>query len=539
MSDGGDAPDYPARLNIAARLLEGALDRGWGDRPAFHYRGTPLAYAQVRERASRWAGALRRLGTAPEQRVVVALPDAPDFVAAFLGTIWRGAVAVPVNPYLPHDSYSFYLRDSRAVTAVVAPWVLDAVLEAAPQLPGLRHVIVCDEPAHPAGGPDDGSWRSRLAHEGPPRVHEGSALVSQAPAMEAAETHCDEPAFWLYTSGSTGSPKAAIHLQHDIWVAAENWGRRTLGLGPEHVHLSASKLFFAYGLGNSLLCPLWSGGCAVLEPDKPMPANMAAAIIAHGVSHFYAVPSFYGALLAEPSFAQQVADGALASLQVCVSAGETLPAPLWERWTELTGVPLLDGIGSTELLHIFIANRADDIRPGCSGRPIAGYEARVADEAGHEVGDDVVGDLWVRGDSACAGYWNRHADTKRAVRGEWFVTGDKYLRDAEGYYWYSGRADDMFKVHGKWVSPHQVESALLGHEAVREVAVVAGTDDGGLSCAIAYVVAAQPRDGLEQVLLQHARERLSSFQVPARIVLLDELPKTPTGKIRRYALRGS
>jgi len=533
-----ETPEYPRGLNIAARLADGALDAGWGERIAFSHGNESITYAQVRDRAARWAAALDGLGVCREQRVLIALPDAPSFVTAFLGTIWAGAVAVPVNPYLPAEHHAFYLGDSRAVVAAIAPALADGIAASQGDAPHLRDLVVFSD-----AGEEDGAESPELPESGDGlRWHRGEELLEAASPRPATETHCDEPAFWLYTSGSTGAPKAAIHLHHDIWVAAECWGRRTLGLSERHVHLSASKLFFAYGLGNSLHCPMWSGGRAVLVADKPTPANMLGAIAEHGVTHFYAVPSFYSALLADPEFDKRLGDGGLESLEVCVSAGEALPAPLCEAWIERTGVPLLDGIGSTELLHIFIANRIDDIRPGCSGRPIPGYAARVVGEAGEDLGDDQVGDLWVRGDSACAGYWNRHEASKLAQRGEWFVTGDKYRRDAEGCYWYCGRGDDLFKVHGKWVIPTQVEAVLLEHEGVSEVAVVAGTDGKGLSCGVAFVVpsaaaASSMEGGLAAALREHAAARLSAHAVPAIIELRDELPRTPTGKIQRYRLR--
>ncbi len=524
-------PSYPEQLNIASRITDGALREGWGQRVAFRAAGTEITYEQVRDDVSRWAGALRELGVAPEQRVLVALADEPSFVTAFLGAIWHGAVAVPVNPYLPPDSYEFFLRDSRSVAAIVAPRLSAVFAEAARSLPALRHIVVFDDHAGKGGAARQGASRA-------PDELDGATLLRDAAATEPAPTHADEPAFWLYTSGSTGEPKGAIHLHHDIWVSAECWGSRTLGLQPDHVHLSASKLYFAYGLGNSLHCPMWTGGSAVLIPDKPTPGIMLDAIREHRATHFYAVPSFYNAVMADPSFAARVADGALSSLKVCVSAGEALPAPLCERWSQRTGVPLIDGIGSTELLHIFISNRIDDLRPGCSGKPIPGYQARVVDEEGEDVADGDVGDLWVCGDSACSGYWNRHAETKSSVRGEWFVTGDKYRRDAEGYYWYMGRADDMFKVHGQWVSPARVESALLEHDAVHEVAVVASRGEGGLSCGVAHVVPVETADaGLAEALRRHVAERLSAYLVPAGFEFVDELPKTPTGKIQRYRLR--
>ncbi len=529
---------YPQDLNIGARLADGALEAGWGERTAFRYRGEPVSFARVREDTARLAGVLAGLGVAAEQRVLIALPDAPTFATSFLGSIWHGAVAVPINPYLPVDRYEFFLRDSRAVVAVVAPWLVRTVMEAAAALPALRHIVVFTEPGTPEGGVDDGDWRTLDDASGSPRVHDADDLLEGAITPPPAPTHSDEPAFWLYTSGSTGAPKGAIHLHHDIWVAADCWGQRSMGMGPAHVHLSASKLYFAYGLGNSLHCPMWSGGSAVLVPEKPTPAYMLETIAANGVTHFYAVPSFYKALMAADNFPAAIAEGSLSSLQVCVSAGEVLPAPLCERWMETTGVPLLDGIGSTELLHIFIANRPGDVRPGCSGRPIPGYDARVVGEDGNDVVPDTVGDLWIRGDSACDGYWNRHTATKQAVRGEWFVTGDKYRVDDDGYYWYEGRADDMFKVHGQWVRPPQVESVLLEHDGVREVAVVAATDDEGLSCGLAFIVPVGSADEpLAAALLEHAAGRLSRYLVPERIEFVDELPRTATGKIQRYLLR--
>ena len=540
MNDSGMDLQYPESLNIAVRLAEGALDAGWGERPAFFYRDRKISYAEAADAAARWAGALQTLGMQPEERVVLALPDAPSFLTAFLGTIRNGSVAVPVNPYLPGDRYEFFLSDSCAVAAIVAPWLVRPILEASERLPRLRHLLVFNDPGTADGGTDDGAWRDASASSGHPALHDGDELLVSSDPVVASTTHCDEPAFWLYTSGSTGSPKGAIHLQHDIWVAAECWSRCTMNMAPEHVHLSASKLYFAYGLGNSLHCPMWSGGSAVLVPEKPTPELMFDAIAARRVTHFYAVPSFYSAMLADDGFDDRVASGDLASLQVCMSAGETLPAPLCTAWMDKTGAPLIDGIGSTELLHIFIANRADDIRPGCSGTPIPGYAARVVAEDGADAADDVVGDLWIRGDSACAAYWNRHEATKSAIQGEWFVTGDKYRRDAEGYYWYAGRADDMFKVHGQWVSPPQVESVLLAHQGVREAAVVAGTDSEGLSRGVAFVVPTAESvadQELAALLVEHAASQLPSYAVPGEICFRDELPKTATGKIQRYRLR--
>jgi len=539
--------DFPDDLNIAARLL--GFDDEQAGRPAFLYRDRQVDYGTVLDAARRWAGVLERLGVVPEQRVFLALPDAPSFPACFLGTIWYGAVAVPVNPYLAGDAYRFFLEDSRAPVAAVAPWLVDDVL-ALPGLSRLRHLVVfadsgdADDPAAgDSGGAGNGGWRAARDAPGTPGVHDGRALMDAAqPVNVPASTHRDEPAFWLYTSGSTGRPKAAVHLHHDMWVAAECWGERTLGLNGHEVHLSASKLFFAYGLGNSLHCPLWSGGRTVLMPEKPDSELVLRAIADHGVTHFYAVPSFYNAMLASEAFERCRAAGDLDSLEVCVSAGEALPESVCRRWMERAGAPVLDGIGSTELLHIFISNRVDDVRPGSSGKPIPGYRARVVAEDGSDAAVDEIGDLWVEGDSACGWYWNRHEATKQAVRGAWFVTGDKYRRDADGYYWYAGRADDMFKVHGRWVSPTEVESALLEHPAVQEAAVVAGQDREGLACGVAWIVVpadVEAGEGLAAELREHASARLSRYCVPARVRFREELPRTATGKVQRYRLRES
>lgn len=542
MSDDPGRPDleFPEDLNIAARLLR--PDAGSAGRPAFLYRDREIPRSRVLDDARRWAATLERLGVVPEQRVLLVLPDAPAFPTCFLGTIWYGAVAVPVNPYLPGHEYGFFLEDSRAPVAAVAPWIVEDLV-GTPGLSRLEHLVVFADPGSPdRSDPGDGEgWRAALGGRSEPRVHEGPSLLAAAePQMEPAPTHKDEPAFWLYTSGSTGAPKAAIHLQHDMWVAAECWGRRALGLDGGERHLSASKLFFAYGLGNSLYCPLWSGGTSVLMAEKPTPELVLRAICDHRVTHFYAVPSFYNAVLSSDAFERHRARGALESLEVCISAGEALPEPVCRQWMERTGVPLLDGIGSTELLHIFIANRVDDVRPGSSGTPIPGYQARVVTEDGSEAGVDEVGDLWVWGDSACSSYWNRHEASKKAIRGAWFITGDKYRRDADGYYWYAGRADDMFKVHGLWVSPARVEGILLEHPAVQEAAVVAGRDAEGMACGVAWIVPipdAKQGTALVADLKEHVAASLSSYCVPALVRFREELPKTATGKIRRFKLR--
>ncbi|HEX2681208.1 MAG TPA: benzoate-CoA ligase family protein, partial [Candidatus Dormibacteraeota bacterium] len=364
------------------------------------------------------------------------------------------------------------------------------------------------------------------------------ALVDAEPAeLEAAATTRDDVAFWLYTSGTTGVPKAAVHLHHDMLVCCESYGQHVLELGPDDRTFSVAKLFFAYGLGNALYFPFHVGASTVLYPGRPDPAAVFALITRERPTVFYAVPTAYAALLHVPD-AERTYD--LRSLRLCLSAGEPLPKALYQRWYDRFGLEILDGIGSTEMCHTFIANRRGRVRAGSSGTLVPGYEARIVDDEGREVPAGEVGNLIVKGDSACAGYWNQHERTKQTIQGEWVRTGDKYVRDADGYFWYAGRVDDMIKAGGIWVSPGEVEAALVEHAAVLEAGVVGAADADELVKPLAFVVLAPghtPSSALEEELKTFVKDRLASYKYPRWIVFVDELPKTATGKIQRFKLR--
>jgi benzoate-CoA ligase len=357
----------------------------------------------------------------------------------------------------------------------------------------------------------------------------------------------DDAAFWLYTSGSTGVPKAAVHLQRDMLYASECFARQTLGLREDDLTFSAAKFFFAYGLGNSLYFPPAAGCTALVYPQRPTPEAMFEQLALHRPTVFYGVPTLYNAMLNtyEAWLAGHNAPPVLPkldSLRFCVSAGEALPEETFQRWKKHFGGEILDGIGSTEMLHIFISNRAGQIRPGSSGTPVPGYEARLVDEHGEDVRDGQVGSLLVKGESAAAYYWNKHEKSKATMLGEWMVTGDQYVRDADGFYWYQGRNDDMMKVSGSWVSPIEVENALLGHPAVAESAVVGARDPDGLTKPKAFVVLKPGHAGsdeLAKALRVHVRGQIAGFKAPHWVEFVNDLPKTATGKIRRFTLRDS
>ncbi len=510
----------PVDFNAAAHFVDRNVAEGRGARPAFHLadRDGVLTYADVQELANRTGNALRELGVEPEHRVLVACLDAPEFLGAFWGAIKIGAVPIPVNTLLRAADYRYFLRDSRARVAVVSAPLLPEVgpaLEAEPA--HLRHVLV-------AGG----AAGRYLSFE----ERTGKASASLVPAA----THRDEPAFWLYSSGSTGFPKGAVHLHHDMVVCVETYARQVLGLGPADGVFSAAKLYFAYGLGNAGYFPMSVGAASVLHPGRPTPDLVFEVLARHRPTVFFGVPTLYAALLA----AKDLDRHDLSSLRLCVSAGEALPPELYHRWRERVGVELLDGIGTTEILHIFLSNRPGAVRPGSSGQPVPGYDAVVVDDEGRPVADGEIGNLRVRGDSTMAFYWNQHEKTKATLLGDWIQTGDKYYRDPEGYFWYCGRADDMLKVGGIWVSPVEVEATLVAHPAVLEAAVVGHEDAERLVKPKAFVVLKDPgaaSAALAEELQAFVKARIAPYKYPRWIEFVPDLPKTATGKIQRFKLR--
>jgi benzoate-CoA ligase family protein len=517
----------PSTFNAATHFVDRNVDAGRGSRVAIETGDQRITYVDVLANVNRVASALRRIGVRAEERIALILVDGPEFVYSFFGAIKMGAVPIPLNTLWKPADYAHVLRDSRAAAAIVSGDLLAAV-DAAPagSRRALRHVIV----AGPGDAPPSGA-HLRFAE-----------LLRQGDEdCEAEPTSRDAPAFWLYSSGSTGPPKGCVHLQHDMVVCAELFGKGILGITERDRTFSVAKLFFAYGLGNALYFPFSVGATTILWPGPPTPVNVYAVIERHRPTLFYSVPTGYAMLLAHGRPEGDAnADFDLSSLRLAVSAGEALPAALYERFKQRFGVDIVDGIGSTEALHMFISNRPGAIRPGSSGQIVAGYEARILDEGGAAVPRGEIGNLWIRGDSTCAAYWNQHEKTKNTIEGQWIRTGDKYSVDEEGYYFYAGRSDDMLKVGGQWVSPVEVEGSLVAHEAVLECGVIGREDQDGLMKTMAFVVLREGVHGtpeLAKELQQFVRTQLAAYKRPQWVEFLPELPKTATGKIQRYRLR--
>jgi benzoate-CoA ligase family protein len=503
------------RLN-ASTLLDAQLDAGRADRAALLTADGQLSYGELASLTGAVAAYLNTLGIEREQRVLMILDDSPAFLAAFLGAMRIGAVPVPVNPRDRVDNYTYYLDDSYAKVLFVEGSLLASLEAAIAARPGL-HVVVVDG--------DPGSHTSFASF--------GAARAAELPPP--LDTHREDMAFWLYSSGSTGRPKGVVHAHGDIGVTVQNYARNVLRIGEHDICYSTTKLFHAYGLGNSLSFPLSVGACSTMVKGRSTPDRIFETVARVRPTLFFSVPALYAAMVRTARLAEVDFSG----VRACVSAAEALPAAVLARWREITNVPILDGIGSTEMLHIYCSNTLEDLAPGTSGRPVPGYELRLVDEHGLEVAAGEAGDLMVRGESCADFYWHQRAKTRFSMRGQWFHTGDRYVVDPDGHYVYQGRSDDMIKVGGLWVSPTDVEGCLVQHEAVSEAAVI-GVRIEDLSRIKAFVITAsapQDRDALAEELRQWCKRNLRRYEYPHVIEFVEDLPRTPTGKVQRYKLR--
>ena len=498
----------PDRFNFARHVLD--LNASRASKIAYRDDQRTLTYGELAERTRRFAAALQALGLRREERVLLLMHDTVDWPVAFLGCLYAGVVPVALNTLLTPDDYAYALAHSRAQAALVS----------APLAPVLRNAM-----------------------QGPHEVQrvvepaEMAAMIEQhSPATAATDTSADDIAFWLYSSGSTGKPKGAVHTHGNLYWTAELYGKPVLGVREDDVVFSAAKLFFAYGLGNALTFPLSVGASSVLMAERPTPQAVFKRLVEQRPTIFYGVPTLYAAMLASPDLPRRDQVG----LRVAVSAGEALPKDIGERFTAHFGCEILDGIGSTEMLHIFLSNRAGEVRYGTTGVPVPGYEIELRDEHGAIVGDDVIADLHVKGPSAALMYWCDREKSRATFNGEWTKSGDKYVRSPDGFYTYAGRSDDMLKVSGQYVSPFEVEGTLMQHPSVLEAAVIGKADGDGLTKTKAFVVlksGALSSSALEDELKGFVKGKLAPHKYPRFIEFVDELPKTATGKIQRFKLR--
>jgi benzoate-CoA ligase family protein len=506
------------RFNACEYLLDRRIKAGDGGRLAITGIGGELTYAQLLDLVQRTAAVLREIGVEPEQRVVMFASDGPGFVAVYLAAMRMGAIPVPVSTMLRASGLAELLRDSRARLLAVTPEFGDLAAEAAAAAPELRGIVAVGGAGPvPAGMP----------------VHDLDTLLATAIPYEAVyPSTADSPAFWLYTSGTTGKSKAAMHRHGSVQAVCETYGAQVLGIRPEDRCLSAAKAFFAYGLGNSLLFPLSTGAAAILEPGPSRPELVAERTAQFGATLFFAGPTFFANMLRA-----DLPPAAMDGVRLAASAGEALPAALYERWTSHFGVDILDGIGMTEMLHIFLSNTEGKVRPGTTGVAVPGYELKILDETGTAVTPGTPGTLYVRGASAATGYWSRYDASRQVFQGEWLRTGDTYIQDADGYYACLGRTGDMLRVSDMWLSPAEVEERLLAHPAVAQAVVVAGLDGDGLEKPVAYVVLRPEAAATETELIEFCRAGLPTYKRPRQVVFTDAYPTTATGKVRRVELR--
>ena len=520
--------EQPKRsYNAAEDFIDANVERGHGDKVVFTEGQRTLTYGELQAATCRFGRGLQALGLRQESRIVLILLDTVDFPIAFWGAIRAGVIPIPLNTMLPVEQYAYMLEDSRAEVLVVSAPLVKLLAPILGRLAQLRCVVVAGAEA-----------ASAIPELGKLKTHGFADVLARGmPELWTAPTVADEVAFWLYSSGSTGAPKGAKHVHTSLMATARHYGQGVLDFRPDDVVFSVAKLYFAYGLGNSMTFPMSAGASTVLLPDRPTPKSVLEIMRKHRPTLLFGAPTFYGAMLADSDIGRGAGSD---RLRLCISAGEALPPNFFERWREVVGADILDGIGSTEMLHIFISNRPGEIRLGTTGKPVPGYDAKIVDEGGHELGAGDVGELVSRGPSAAEGYWNQRAKSQRTFAGEWTYTGDKYIRDEDGFYRCCGRTDDMFKVSGIWVSPFEVEAALVAHEAVLEAAVIGKEDQDGLIKPKAFLVLKsghQADERLFEALKEHVKDHAGKWKYPRWFEVRADLPKTATGKIQRFKLR--
>jgi benzoate-CoA ligase family protein len=504
----------PVELNIAHRFLDARIEEGRGDRVALRLDGGELSYAEVQDLASRFGQVLRILGVRQEDRVLIALRDSPEFVGALFGVLKLGAVVVMVNPDLPPEKVAALFNYSRARALVVGSDCVVRFGEADAQAQWHPQFLVVGEAAG-----------------GHPTFEQESEEVDGR--LSTVTTHRDDPAIWLFSGGTTGAPKAVVQTHRSFANTTELYAKAALQYSEDDITLSVPKLFFGYATGSNLFFPFSVGASAILFPEHPTAAVLFEQIRRHRPTILINVPTMINKMVSDSEASQQD----LSSLRFASSAGEALPAPLYEQWKDAFGVELLDGLGTAEMWHVFVSNLPGAVRPGTLGRAIEGFDVRVRDDSGNDVETGEVGRLWVRGDSRAIGYWQNMDKTAEAFRGEWFVGGDLVSRDAEGYFTYCGRSDDVMKVAGKWLAPQEVENCLKRHPAVDECAVVGVESEEGLTKPVAFVLARKPSEGLEAELQEFVLERLEAYKHPRRVILVESFARTHLGKIDRGKLK--
>jgi benzoate-CoA ligase family protein len=512
------ADDLPRYYNAVDILERNLPDRA--DKVALYSADRNLTFGEVSQEANQIGHALLGLGLRFGDVVGILAPDSAEWVTSFFGTLKIGGIALGMNTLLTSGEFAHMLRDSRARVLIVHEMTLDGIEPIRDEADFLEHVIVIGRPTRNSD-PSFTDW-----------------IKSEQTELETAKTHREDVATLNYSSGTTGEPKGIPHAHKDLPLCAQLWGVNVLGLQEADRTFAVAKLFFTFGTGGNLIFPWYVGASAVLFAGPPrIPANVLQTIEEFKPTVLYNAPTGYAAILSTDGFTENYD---LTSLRLCVSAGESMPAPIWESWKSHTGLDTIDGIGSTEVWHIFISNRPDDIRPGSSGKPVEGYEVKIVDEAGGPVSEGEVGNLLVKGETVALSYLHQYERSRKTFFGEWLFTGDKYYVDEDGYYWHAGRSDDMLKVGGIWVSPVEVESTLISHDAVVECAVVAQTDQADLVKPKAYVVLNEghkPSDELAKQLIAYCREQMAEYKRPRWVEFVNELPKTATGKIQRFRLR--